>query len=190
MRGAGGSFGIATSIEVTTHPAPPSATVFRYTWDLSVKDAADAVAAFQSFVETGVPSEFGAYLNLGKGSASGRVALDLNGGWYGHANDLNATIAPFLSKISTSPNTTLNVGSYINSVTVFGQGTGVPSLNTSVPDKGNLFYAKSLMTPENSPMSTSAITAFMNYLAYKGFYSTIAVVRVLVYLASNFTIPL
>ena len=178
MRGAGGSFGIATSIEVTTHPAPPSATVFQYTWDLSVKDATDAVAAFQSFVETGVPSEFGAYLNLGKGSASGRVVLDLNGGWYGRANDFNATIAPFLSKISTTPKTTLNIGSYINSVTVFGQGTGSQSLNTSAPDKRNTFYAKSLMTPENSPMSTSAIMAFMNYLAYKGFYSTIVRVSV------------
>ena len=176
MRGAGGSFGIATSIEVTTHPAPPSATVFQYTWDLSVKDATDAVAAFQSFVETGVPPEFGAYLNLFHGSTSGKIGVVLNGGWYGPPKGFNATIAPFLSKISTTPRTTLNVGSYINSVTAFGQGTGVPSLNTSAPAKRDTFYAKSLMTPENSPMSTSAIMALMNYLAHEGFSSSMVCV--------------
>jgi hypothetical protein len=177
MRGAGGSFGITTSIEVTTFPAPPSATVFQYTWDLSVADAASGVAAFQSFVQTDIPPEFGAYMNLFKGSASGRVAVQLSGGWYGPANGLNTTIAPFLSQIATSPQTTLNVGTYINSVAVLGRSTGSQTLNTSaVPDNHDTFYAKSIMTPESSPMSTSAITAFMSYLAHEGFSSTMVCV--------------
>ncbi|KAF8229617.1 glucooligosaccharide oxidase [Tricholoma matsutake] len=173
MRGSGGSFGITTSIEVTTHPAPPSVTAFFYNWDLSVADAASWIAKFQTFVQTDISPEFGAYVNLNKGSASGRVALSLNGGWFGPAVGLNTTIAPFLSQIPTSPQTILDVGTYIDSVGVFGRATGSPSVNTSVvPDSHDTFYAKSLMTPESSPMSTSAITAFMNYLGNEGFSST------------------
>ncbi|KAF8224091.1 glucooligosaccharide oxidase [Tricholoma matsutake] len=174
MRGSGGSFGIATSIEVATYPAPPSVTVFDYNWDLNAADAANFIDAFQTFVQTDIPPQFGSYINLFKGSASGRVMVQLYGGWYGPPGGLNRTIAPFLSQIPTSPRTTLNVGNYINSVEVFGQGTGSPNLNTSVaPDIHDTFYAKSIMTPESSPMSISAITAFMDYLAHEGFSSTL-----------------
>lgn len=64
-RGSAGSFGITTSIEVTTFPAPPSATVVEYQWDMSVPDAANGIAAFQSFVQTNIPPEFGADAYVG-----------------------------------------------------------------------------------------------------------------------------
>ncbi|KAF4620871.1 hypothetical protein D9613_000020 [Agrocybe pediades] len=35
MRGAGSSFGIATAITVKTFPAPPTATIFSYNWQLT-----------------------------------------------------------------------------------------------------------------------------------------------------------
>jgi hypothetical protein len=184
MRGSGGSFGITTSIEVTTFPAPPSATVFQYTWDLSAADAVSGVAAFQSFV---IPPEFGVDMNLFKGSASGRVAVQLTGGWYGPADGLNATIAPFLSQIPTSPKITLNVGTYINSVAVLGERlTGSQMLNTSeLPETyGEIHY-----DAKSSPMSTSAITTFMNYLAYEGFSSTmVCTLYVSTHLARHLTI--
>ena len=170
MRGSAGSFGITTSIEVTTFPAPPSATVFQYHYDLSVADAAKGIAAFQSFVQTNIPQEFGAEINLGRGSASGRVSFTITGGWYAPPGGLNATIAPLLAELPNKPKVTLNVGTYINSVQVLA---GSQSLNTSTaPDAHDTFYAKSLMTPASSPMSSAAITAFMNYLAHEGFAST------------------
>lgn len=170
MRGSAGSFGITTSIEVTTFPAPPSATVFEYQWDMSVSDAANGIAAFQSFVQTNIPPEFGAEITLGRGSASGRVSFLLIGGWYGQATALNATVAPLLAQLPSNPAVTLNVGTYINSVQVLA---GSQSLDTTTgPDTHDTFYAKSLMTPASSPMSTAAITAFMNYLGNEGFSST------------------
>jgi len=39
------------------------------------------------------------------------------------------------------------------------------SLNTTQPDITDNFYAKSLMTPQCSPMSMGAINAFISYLA-------------------------
>lgn len=170
MRGSAGSFGVTTSIKVKTFPAPPSATVFQYNWDLSVTDASNGITAFQTFVQTNIPPEFGAEINLGKGSSSGKVSFTLVGGWYGAASKLNATISPLLAKLPKNPKTSLNVGTYINSVKALA---GSQSLDTSTaPDVHDTFYAKSLMTPASSPMSPAAIKAFMNYLAHEGFAST------------------
>ena len=178
MRGSAGSFGITTSIEVTTFAAPSSATVFSYQWDsMSVTDAANGLADFQSFVQTNIPPEFGAEITLGKGSASGRVYFSLVGGWYGPAAKLNATIGPLLAKLPKNPTTSLNVGTYINSV----QALAGSSLSTTgKADTPDTFYAKSLMTPASSPMSKAAITAFMKYLGKEGFSST-TVCRLLLY---------
>jgi hypothetical protein len=170
MRGSAGSFGITTSIEFTTFPVPPSVTVFQYYWDLSVTDASSGIIAFQSFVQTNIPAELGAMIDLTKGSVSGKVTFAIIGGWYGTASKLNATIAPLLAKLPSNPQTTLNVGTYIDSMQVFA---GPQPINTTTtPDVPNTFYAKSLMTPASSPMSPAAITAFMNYLANEGFAST------------------
>ena len=47
---------------------------------------------------------------------------------------------------------------------------GSNQLNTTgVPDARDTFYAKSLMTPEVSPMTITAFTAFMNYVGSVGF---------------------
>jgi hypothetical protein len=174
MRGSGGSFGIVTSIEVTTYPVPPSATLFQYSWDLSVTDAANALAALQSFVQTDIPPEFSLAFEVRKGSTLGRVVIQILGGWYGPADGLNTTIAPFLNQIPSSPQTILTVGTYIDTVAALGVVAGSPTLNTSsMPETPDTCYSKSIMTPEGSPITTSAMEAFMKYLAHEGYSSTL-----------------
>jgi hypothetical protein len=168
MRGSGGSFGITTSIEAKTFPAPPSATVFTYEWTLDVAGTAKGIGAFQSFVQTNISPQLGGEINLFRGSKAGTVVFSLTGGWYGPAKDLNATIAPLLKQMPSGPKITQSPGSYINSVANLAGG----SLDTrSTPDGHDTFYAKSLMTPEASPMSSAALTAFAHYLANEGFAS-------------------
>ena len=150
-----------------TFPAPPSATVFEYTWNFNAADAAKAVGAFQDFVQTNISQEFAAEIVIGKGSVQGNLSWGLTGGWYGPANQFQSVIAPFLLKVPKPGRTSLTPGTYINSVQFLG---GLGRLNTSsVPDGHDTFYAKSLMTPEASPMSNAARTAFMSYLANDGF---------------------
>lgn len=175
MRGSAGSFGITTSIEVTTFPAPPSATIFYYYWDLSVSDAANAFASFQSFVQTDIPPELGTEVDLNKGTAPGRVSFLVTGGWYGPAANLNATLAPLLANLPSNPAVTLKPGSYIDSVQVLAGSQSIDT--TQGPDTHNTFYAKSLMTPASSPMSTTAITALMNYIGNEGYSSSSTTVR-------------
>jgi FAD/FMN-containing dehydrogenase len=67
MRGAGGSFGIATSITVQTLAAPPTATIFSYNWHFTASEAAQGLGVFRSFV---LPPEFGAEVVFTRGDAS------------------------------------------------------------------------------------------------------------------------
>ena len=104
---------------------------------------------------------------IGKGSASGRVSFGLTGGWYGPEDKYANVIAPFLVNLPPPSGSTLTPGSYIDSVQFLG-GLGRLS-TTGIPDTHDTFYAKSLMTPEASPMTLTALNAFMSYLGSAGF---------------------
>ncbi|KAK7059900.1 Glucooligosaccharide oxidase [Favolaschia claudopus] len=170
IRGASPSFGIVTSIEVQTFPAPPSAIVFQYVWsNVDIKTASNGVASFQSFAATNIPKEFGAELVFTAGNKKGLVNFGLTGAWYGDAALFNATLAPYLKTMPKNPSTTLTPGSYINSVAFLAAPR--PLNTSSAPDHPDTFYTKSLMTPSGSPMSNAAITAFVSYMANEGFTS-------------------
>ncbi|KAF8878834.1 glucooligosaccharide oxidase [Infundibulicybe gibba] len=160
MRGSAGSFGITTAIEVTTFEAPPSATFYRYLWNMNVQDATDAMAKFQVFVETNIPPELEA-------DWSSQGPYPREWAWYGPSAQLNATLAPYLTSLSPPQNISLQSGTYIESFA----NIGGPLDTTAAPDKNDTFYAKSLMTPEKSPMSNSALHAFASYMANQGFDS-------------------
>ena len=167
MRGASGSFGVVTCIEVETFAAPESATTFLYTWNLSAADAAIATQHFQNFVQGNIPQEFGAELVFEKGSSTGRVSLGLTGGWYAPADQFAAVIAPLLDNLPPPSGQTVTPGTYIASVQNLG---GTNQLNTTgIPDNHDTFYAKSIMTPEASPMTLTALSAFTSYLGNEGF---------------------
>jgi len=168
LRGSSSSFGIVTAIHASTFAAPASSTVFEYNWDLSAQSVAAAISAFQTFVVgPSLLQEFAAELVLGAGSSKGRVSFGLTGGWYAPADQFAAVIAPFLAALPQPASHKLTAGTYINSVQYLG---GLGRLNTSgIPDSHDTFYAKSLMTPEGSPMSNASMTAFANYLANQGF---------------------
>lgn len=159
MRGAAPSLGITTSITVKTFAAPPSVTIFQYSWNFSPSDAAKAISAFQQFAETNIPKELGAELVIGKGSSAGSLYFSLSGGYYGSEQNLASIVGPFLGKVRKPDSTEITPGSYIDSVKHLG---GLDTLSTSAPDKRDTFYAKSLMTPS---ISDDALKAFTNYAA-------------------------
>ncbi|KAJ7146041.1 glucooligosaccharide oxidase [Mycena epipterygia] len=169
LRGAGPSFGITTSIEFSVYAAPASVIIFQYNWHLDVDLAAAALEAFQKFVEEpNLPAEFGAEIVLTRGEIAGNVSFGLTGAWHGNPSLLNGTVAPFLAAMPPLNAVTFTPGNWIESVEVLAGST----LNTSsAPDYTDTFYAKSLMTPEASPMSLAARTSFMRNLAYEGFAS-------------------
>ena len=168
FRGSSSSFGIVTSIQVETFAAPNSATMFSYSWDFNTIDAASATQQFQNFVQTNIPQELSAEVVLGRGSSSGRVSFGLTGGWYGPTDQFASVIAPLLNTLPPPSGQTITPGTYIESVQYLGGLMG--RLNTSgIADTHDTFYAKSLMTPEASPMNIIALNNFMGYLGDAGF---------------------
>jgi len=119
---------------------------------------------FQTFVQSNIPPQFGAEIDLGQGSAPGTVYFSLVGGWYGPKSQLANVLSPLLAQLPKDPEVNLKTGTYLNSVAVLGED----SLDTT-----DTFYAKSLMTPQSSPMSKKAIKAFMLYLANQGYSSSL-----------------
>ena len=167
MRGASGSFGIVTSFQFKTFAAPESVTIFNYTWDFNAADAGSATQQFQNFVHGNIPQEFGADLIIKRSSSSGRVSFGLIGGWYAPADEFAAVIAPLLDNLPPPSVQSVTPGTYIESVQNVG---GLDRLNTTgIPDFHDTFYAKSIMTPEASPMTGMAINALMSYLGDAGF---------------------
>ncbi|KAF9456045.1 hypothetical protein BDZ94DRAFT_1276638 [Collybia nuda] len=165
-RGAASSFGIVTSIEVKTFPEPPSGIIFQYEWILDVEGMAEALDIVQNYLESGIPPAVGGEINLFRGPTQGTVVFHISGGWYGPADQLNTTVAPLLQKMPEGPQTTITPGNYSESVVFLAGG----SLETHAkPDHTDTFYAKSLMTPEASPMSLKARTAFAHFLANEAF---------------------
>ena len=60
-------------------------------------------------------------------------------------------------------------GTYIESVQNLGGLNRLNSNTSGIADIHDTFYAKSLMTPEASPMTITALNAFMTYLGETGF---------------------
>ncbi|KAL0563368.1 hypothetical protein V5O48_018700, partial [Marasmius crinis-equi] len=172
LRGAAPSFGITTSVEVETFPAPEQAVIHEYFWDLDAEAAGQALFDLQSFfLDTkDLPSEYGGTVIFQKGGAAGKVAFTFAGGWYGETGKLQSIIKPFLDKLPQPSNTSLPMagnGTYIDAVKILAGG----SLDLTQPETPDTFYTKSLMTPEGQPMTREAARSFVNYISDEGFRS-------------------
>lgn len=133
-------------------------TIFTYHWSFGVDAATSALAGFQTFAQSSIPPELGAEINI-LGASGGAVDFELIGGYYGSADKFNASIAPYLSTLPTPKTIDIAPGTYIASVKKLGGNLN----SSSAPDTHDTFYVKSLMTPQESPMSTKAIKAFFTY---------------------------
>ncbi|KAF6741334.1 glucooligosaccharide oxidase [Ephemerocybe angulata] len=170
IRGAAGSFGIVTSTQVQTYAAPSSATIFNYNYNLNINAAATALANFQTYAMSNIPAQLGLEIVLSKGSSRGTVNFGVVGGWYGAANLLNATLQPFLGPLGNPSRKTVTPGSYLDSAKNLAGG----SLDTSNPlGQHDTFYAKSLVTPQSSPMSQTALKAFATYISSNGYDASV-----------------
>jgi hypothetical protein len=170
MRGAGSSFGIATSISVRTFPIPSSATIYSFNWQLSASQAVSALSAYQSFALTAnLPADLGPAMVFRRGGALGNVSITLSGGFYRadpNNTQLLATLAPILSVMPPPSTQSFDTGTYLDSAGHLAGG----SLNTTAqPDATDTFYVKSLMTPEKVPMTDEAIGAMMQVIVNEGF---------------------
>ena len=167
MKGAGGSFGIATQMYFQTFPLPKDlVTYFSYKWTLNAQNSAQVLFAFQSWsLSSDVPKELGIEHQIGFGPQRETLNIIVTGSWYGAPADFENVINPLLGRYPENPSQDVRVVSYLENLIIQSdKGT----LDTSKPDKPDSFYAKSLVVPEDHPMSFDAISILMDLLVKDG----------------------
>lgn len=134
---------------------------------MDIPTASNAFIEFQSWVLSGLlPIEFGGELIMLKGSAYGQIELGFFGDYFGSWDSFNDTVNPYLSQLPTPESTNITQGSWIEILAA----TAVGNLNTTTqPDASDTFYAKSLMAPEDVPLTNASMVAVVTYLAEVGF---------------------
>lgn len=147
MRGAGSSFGIATTFTVQTFEVPEYSIIIDYNWNLDSDTAAAGLIAFQEFsLRDDVPTYYGGEISMSRGENRGEISFRLIGGWYGPEDEVESFLQPFLDQLPEPYSAKLSGdGTYIGSVEAIGG-----SLDTTVePDITDTFYTKSLITSES-----------------------------------------
>ncbi|EPS97931.1 hypothetical protein FOMPIDRAFT_55287 [Fomitopsis schrenkii] len=172
LRGAGPSFGIITHFYFQTYEAPAQPTFFSYAWSLPLDQAIEGISTYQTFSFSSlVPKEIGFELDLTKGTNEGEVTLNLVGSYYGSPDQFSAIVQPFLNAM-TSP-LQVNVTSWLENLVLLAGGP-LASMPTSVATENNTFYAKSLTTPSDQPMSHEAIATLASWMSVEGWYTDTA----------------
>ncbi|PLW33450.1 hypothetical protein PCANC_17855 [Puccinia coronata f. sp. avenae] len=174
LRGAAPSYGIMTAIRFRTLAAPSQATNYVYDWHLSEADFANALIKLQTFCMSDLPARFGMTTNIKKSTQHGKLLFSFAGAWYGPQDAFAAVVRPFLAQMPTPTRTSVKTTDWITSLQ---SRTGNQALSTSGVDltaEHDTFYAKSITTPQASPMSNSSIRAFSKYLANQGTQSDTA----------------
>ena len=166
MRGAGGSFGIATQMYFHTFSIPGEVTYFSYVWTLDVQKSAETLLAFQFWsLHSIVPKELGIRHEMRAGPQQGTLKVTVTGSWYGAPADFENVIDPLLADCPSIRHQDVRVVSYLESLII---QTDKGTLDTSQPDIPDSFYAKSLVVPEDNPMSPYAISNLMDVLVKSG----------------------
>lgn len=166
MRGASDSIGIATYIYFDTEPAPDNVIYYSVNLGPSVQeDISIATTGFEqlqrSMLDTSSPitseNTFNFYLD-----SQGAFKLT---GWCMSCNEENfrRTVLPFILTGFNYSDVKVESQDWIKAITVLA---GPDALSQPLGSKLNLhdtFYAKSLVVPESTPLSTTALENFFSY---------------------------
>ncbi|ORY83557.1 glucooligosaccharide oxidase [Leucosporidium creatinivorum] len=156
LAGAAPSYALVTSFYFSTFATPSNSIVFSYSYyGLSVADQSSIFLAFQSWGAEAAP-ELGVSFIVGTGGS-----IQFYGAMYSDRQTYDAEIKKLLDQVPGGYDESVQELSWIDSLSAVGG-----DLDTSnAADSRDSFFAKSLMSPEDTPITEEAITAFFQYLA-------------------------
>jgi len=156
LAGAAPSYGIITLFRLQTHTAPSTMVNFVHTWyNLPASTVSSILGSFQSLAAT-LPAPIGISFTIGQGY------IYIHGIYYGTLTEYHALMDPFWNSLKTADSISETAGGWINSLT---EVANKQPLNTSTaPETRDDFFASSLMTPKNAPLTAAAISSLINYL--------------------------
>jgi hypothetical protein len=140
--------------------------VYQYTWlTLSPSDTVSAILSFQTFGSSILNDiDFGGEIYVEPGLESNTFCIQFFGAYYGEAENFNKTVQPFLGTMPEPSQSNLTRGDYITGLGALALGP--MNVSSEAPTREN-FYTKSLMTPEDKPMTENAVGNFIQYLLDK-----------------------
>jgi FAD/FMN-containing dehydrogenase len=155
--GAGGSFGVVTSLTLATHPAPP-VTLFALHWPSSA--AADVVLAWQQWAQTANPRCWTTCKVRASPGVGGSVLVA--GAWNGPAGGLAAALASLRSAVghpatSVSSRTHSYLDAMLTEAGCAGAGCHLPPAGTLVREP--LAATSHVPTSLMSAQAASALVA-------------------------------
>ncbi|RDW65494.1 hypothetical protein BP5796_10186 [Coleophoma crateriformis] len=170
MRGAGDSFGIATTFYLQTEVAP--AQLVNFLIDVSaVLDSVDTVTTAFMTLQNWVLTSSLVNGNLSFGLYTDGTSLTITGWYFGDLSYFQSTIQPALLQDFPTPNSAdVTAKDWLDSL-LFIEG-GSPPGPLAQPLTGysahDTFYAKSLVTKNAEPLTQAAVQSFFDYVINTG----------------------
>ena len=169
MRGAGDSFGIVTTFYLKTQPAP--ATVINWSFSLpgmftSAQTTTNAFLHLQSFaLNSSVVDR-----NLGLGLYFDGSGFSISGTYFGSLDNFNNKIKPeLLRTLPTPSSSSVQAVDWIKSLTLLGGGTPLSQpLDRTKYTLHDDFFAKSVVVPSSSPLTSKGLNSYFNYVISSG----------------------
>ncbi|KAI4230775.1 MAG: hypothetical protein LQ349_006042 [Xanthoria aureola] len=168
LRGAADSIGIVTTFYFQTQAAPPS--VVNWVYEIPMANptvAANAFSHIQSFsLNASVIDD-----KTGLGVTPSPSSFHISGTYHGDEATFRSKIAPeFLRTLPAPSSTTIKTLPWLDSLADMW-GSPLPQPLTGYNAHDN-FYAKSILVPESTPLTPSALLNFFTYIATNGSATT------------------
>ncbi|KAI4181923.1 MAG: hypothetical protein LQ346_006672 [Caloplaca aetnensis] len=164
LRGAAESIGIVNTFYFQTQPAPSSVVNWVYEIPMANPNvAADSFSHIQDFaLNASVIDD-----RTGFGVTPSPSSFHISGTYHGDEATFRSKIAPeFLRTLPTPASTKIQTLSWLDSLAdMWGRPLSQPLSGYNEHDN---FYAKSILVPESTPLSPSALLKYFTYIATNG----------------------
>lgn len=167
LRGAADSFGIITTFYLQTQPAPVTVVNWSYGIPGMFTSAATTIAVFeqiQAFAQNASIVD----RKLGLGMYLDGTTFSISGTYIGDEATFTNTIAPaLLSGLPTPSSSSVISVDWITSLTDLANSVPLqqPTTGYNLHDD---FFAKSVVVPSATPLTTAALTTYFSYIIQNG----------------------
>ena len=167
LRGAADSIGIITAFYLATQPAPAAVINWQYSIPGMFTSAATSAAVFQH-IQTFALNTSLVDRNLGMGMYMDGQGFSISGTYFGPLTTFNAKVASaLLAGLPTPSSSSITSNSWIDSLSKLASPNPLqePTTGYNLHDD---FFAKSVTTPQSSPLTTAALTNYFDYIIQHG----------------------
>ena len=167
LRGAADSFGIVTTFYLQTQPAPTSVVNWSFSLPNMFHSAAILTSTFmhlQTFAQNASVVD----RKLGMGMYMDGSGFSISGTYFGSMANFENFIQPELLRGLPKPSiSSVQSVSWIESLTLLGGNKTLQEPLTGYNAHDD-FFAKSVVVPSSSPLTTDALSSYFNYIISSG----------------------